>query len=525
VEHAPQLTPVGTTAARLTVEPGTAASWRSLVLALAAEGLLPPPADVVPAHRTVLVDGVDPVVLAAALEGRSPAEQSAAPHHNDVVTIPTVYDGEDLAEVARFWGVDTDTVVARHTATDFVVDFCGFAPGFAYLTGLDAEVPRHPTPRTRVPAGAVALAGRYCGIYPSASPGGWRLIGRTSVRLFDVTADPPALLPPGTRVRFTAVGEQPPAGEDAPPRAEASEVAGHRTITVVRPGALTTVQDTGRGGRAHLGVPRSGALDQPAARLANRLVGNPVGAAVLETTLHGVAGRLSHPTTVAVTGAPATVRVDGRPVEFGVAIPVPAGAVLDIGSATAGVRSYVAFAGGVAVEPVLGSRSTDLLSGLGPPPLAAGQSLPLGRPTETAEPGPFADADAGSTAITGSTGEVILRLTLGPDDDWFTAEALRTLRQGTYAVSPASNRVGVRLRGPAIDWAEQREMDSAAMVLGAVQVPPDGEPLVFLADHPTTGGYPVIGVVDHDDLAALAQARPGATVRFQVTAPMGSDAR
>ncbi|MDQ1670640.1 MAG: hypothetical protein QOE40_2701, partial [Actinomycetota bacterium] len=101
----------------------------------------------------------------------------------------------------------------------------------------------------------------------------------------------------------------------------------------------------------------------------------------------------------------------------------------------------------------------------------------------------------------------------------------RTLRQGTYAVSPASNRVGVRLRGPAIDWAEQREMDSAAMVLGAVQVPPDGEPLVFLADHPTTGGYPVIGVVDHDDLAALAQARPGATVRFQVTAPMGSDAR
>ncbi|WP_374983944.1 biotin-dependent carboxyltransferase family protein [Streptomyces fradiae] len=281
-----------------------------------------------------------------------------------------------------------------------------------------------------------------------------------------------------------------------------------RAFVVVRAGALTTVQDRGRSGHAHMGVPRSGALDPDAAALANRLVGNGVEAAVLETTLAGCAVRPRCAVTVAVGGAPCRVSVDGRPVAWGAAVRVEAGAVLEVGGAERGVRSYVAFAGGVAAGPVLGSRSTDLLSGLGPAPLADGMVLPLG-----AAPPP-GTARYEVAPWRGVPEEVVLRLRLGPRDDWFTAGALRTLGTGAYRVSSASNRVGLRLEGPPLERARPGELPSEGMVLGAVQVPPDGRPVVFLADHPTTGGYPVVGVVREADLAVAAQAAPGTRVRF-----------
>ncbi|QUW83369.1 biotin-dependent carboxyltransferase family protein [Streptomyces mirabilis] len=282
-----------------------------------------------------------------------------------------------------------------------------------------------------------------------------------------------------------------------------------RALAVVRAGALTTVQDRGRPGHAHLGVPRSGALDAPAAALANRLVGNPVEAAVLEATLNGCALRPRSVVTVTVTGAPCPVTVNGRPAPWGAPVRVPAGALLDIGPARAGVRSYVAVAGGVAVDPVLGSRSTDLLSGLGPPPLTDDTVLPLGRPD-----GVHTRVDV--VPHPGPPSELVLRVTPGPRDDWFTASALRTLATGTYRVSSASNRIGLRTEGPSLERAVSGELPSEGMVLGAVQVPPDGRPVVFLADHPTTGGYPVIAVVRGADLPAAAQAVPGTPVRFMV---------
>ncbi|MFD7471312.1 biotin-dependent carboxyltransferase family protein [Streptomyces sp. NPDC059837] len=282
-----------------------------------------------------------------------------------------------------------------------------------------------------------------------------------------------------------------------------------RALAVVRAGALTTVQDRGRPGHAHLGVPRSGALDAPAAALGNRLVGNPVEAAVLETTLNGCALRPRSAVVVAVTGAPCPVTVDGRPAPWGAPVRVPAEALLDIGPARAGVRAYVALAGGVAVDPVLGSRSTDLLSGLGPPPLTDGTVLPLGRPDG-------GHARGGGGAPPGPPAGQVLRVTPGPRDDWFTASALRTLATGAYRVSSASNRIGLRTEGPSLERAVSGELPSEGMVLGAVQVPPDGRPVVFLADHPTTGGYPVIAVVRGADLPAAAQAVPGTPVRFMV---------
>ncbi|MET9932275.1 MULTISPECIES: biotin-dependent carboxyltransferase family protein [unclassified Streptomyces] len=280
-----------------------------------------------------------------------------------------------------------------------------------------------------------------------------------------------------------------------------------RAVDVVRPGALTTVQDLGRPGYAHLGVVRSGALDPAAVRLVNRLVGNAEGAAVLETTVDGCAVRARCAVTVAVGGAPCPVRVDGRPAAWGTAVRVAAGAVIEVGTAARGLRAYVAFGGGIEVEPVLGSRSTDLLSGLGPAPLARETVLPLGADTAVRVP-----VDA--PPWPGPPDALVLRVRLGPRDDWFTPGALHTLATRAYRVSPASNRIGLRLEGPALERAVPGELASEGMVLGAVQVPPDGRPVVFLADHPTTGGYPVVGVVREADLGAAAQAVPGTAVRF-----------
>lgn len=288
---------------------------------------------------------------------------------------------------------------------------------------------------------------------------------------------------------------------------------GAATMTVLRAGPLTTVQDLGRPGWAHLGVPRSGALDVPALRLANRLVGNSEGAAGLEVTLAGCALRLDDRSenraarTVAVTGAPAPITVDGRPAPYGAPLTVRPGATVELGPAGYGLRSYVAVAGGIAVRPVLGSRSTDTLSGLGPPPVRDGDVLPLGRPDPIMSTVDFIPWRAPGPVLT-------LRIRLGPRDDWFTDAARQALGATAYSVSPLSNRVGARLAGAALTRARAGELESEGVVLGAVQVPADGQPLVFLADHPTTGGYPVIGVVDPDDLSGLAQARPGTTVRF-----------
>ncbi|MFD5513332.1 biotin-dependent carboxyltransferase family protein [Streptomyces sp. NPDC127051] len=281
-------------------------------------------------------------------------------------------------------------------------------------------------------------------------------------------------------------------------------------LEVLRAGALTTVQDLGRPGHAHLGVPRSGALDAGAYGLANRLLGNPPDAAALETTLDGVGLRALAPVTVAVTGAPCAVRVSGRAVAWGAPVWLRAGAELEVGRAESGVRSYVAVRGGFAVPPVLGSRSTDLLSGLGPPVLSAGTLLPVG----PAGPDPVRGADA--SAAPGMPAELVLPVRPGPRADWFEPASVAALWRARFRVAPASNRIGLRTEaGTRLVRGRGGELPSEGMVLGAVQVPPDGLPVVFLADHPVTGGYPVVGVVPAGPaLDAAAQARPGVPVRF-----------
>jgi biotin-dependent carboxylase-like uncharacterized protein len=278
-------------------------------------------------------------------------------------------------------------------------------------------------------------------------------------------------------------------------------------VTVLDTGLLALVQDLGRPGNGHLGVPPSGALDVPALRLANRLVGNPESAAGLEVLFGGLRLRADCSCTVAVTGPATPVTVNDRARDSHAPVHLAVGDVLTLGAPATGLRVYLGLAGGVAVPAELGSRSTDVLSGIGPAPLRAGDALPLGDavgvPVGADELGPWP-----------APAEIRVPVLLGPRDDWFDRAAVQ-LAAGRWLVSPESNRIGLRCNGPALRRVAElagAELPSEPVVTGAVQVPADGRPLVFLADHPTTGGYPVVGVVPAADLVALAQVRPGAVV-------------
>jgi biotin-dependent carboxylase-like uncharacterized protein len=267
-------------------------------------------------------------------------------------------------------------------------------------------------------------------------------------------------------------------------------------IDVLSPGVLTTVQDLGRPGLAHLGVPPSGAVDAPSLERGNRLVGNDRAAAALEATLIGPRLRFRYAALVAISGPGR----DERAFEVG------AGDELDVGRLENGARAYVCVRGGIDVAPVLGSRSTDLLTGLGPPPLRAGDILALGpEPRTTPEPLARLRVDV----------EPNLRVHPGPRDDWFAPDAIEALIGTEWRVSLDSNRVGIRLEGPALRRVRPDELLSEGVVTGALQVPPSGLPILLLNDHPTTGGYPVLAVVTSDDLPVAGQLRPGDRIGFR----------
>ncbi|MDT4997479.1 MAG: hypothetical protein QOD45_1547 [Pseudonocardiales bacterium] len=270
-------------------------------------------------------------------------------------------------------------------------------------------------------------------------------------------------------------------------------------IDVLASGQGVYVQDGGRVGYAALGVPRSGAFDRAAWRTANRIVGNPPWAAALEVTLGRLSIQAEAACTVAVTGAPCPG------VAWGTPISLRAGERLQLGTPTAGVRSYLAVRGGIDVPPVLGSRSTDTLGGLGPPPVRTGDRLPVGR-----QP---ANQVAGVDAVP-ADGQAPVRVLPGPRADWLEPHAMALLTTIEWRVRADSDRIGVRLDGPALRRRRHDELPSEPTLPGAIQVPADGRPIVFGPDAPVTGGYPVVAIVADADLDALAQVRPGDTVRF-----------
>jgi KipI family sensor histidine kinase inhibitor len=460
--------------------------------------------EAVPAAETVLVvvrsSGLrDAVADALRSVGADVAGSEGDGDVGGSVVIDVVYDGEDLEAVAEASGLSIADVIARHAGVAYRCDFCGFAPGFAYLSGLDRRLvlPRRATPRTSVPAGSVAIAGPYTAVYPSPSPGGWHLLGHTDAALWDVRAEPPSRITPGTRVQFRSA----PRSGRHPSRKSGRTTTGSNggtednQIRVVRAGISTSFQDRGRPGYAALGVPHSGALDAAARDLVNRLVGNALDAAVVETA-GGLVLEASAPVVVAdsATGAVRTLA---------------AGDLLAIDPADGELYAYLAVRGGFAVEPILGSRSWDSLARLGPSFPEPGGEIRVGR-----DPG----SDLVAELAPHASRDRVARLREGPRVDWFVDGAFDQLLGSAWTVSTEVSRVGVRLGGPALTRHRERagrELPSEGLVIGAIQVPPDGQPVVMLADHPTTGGYPVIAVVDERDIGSIAQARPGSTLHFR----------
>lgn len=467
---------------------------------------IPEVTDVVAAYDTVAVhfDPADGEAVLDRLRELDPPEtggggEEPAP---ETIEIPVAYGGAhgpDLGEVAARLGRSADEVVALHSGALYQVAAIGFSPGFPYLSGLPEtlRIGRKASP-VPVPAGAVAIAGGQAGIYPFGSPGGWWVLGRTPARLFDPRRPEPAYLRAGDRVRFVPVEKIGPV--ELPNGSE----CGDGTCEVLDPGGLCAVQDMGRPGFQHAGVSPGGAADAISARTANLLLGNPEDAAAIECCLRGPKLRFHEDVWVAWTGW----RDGGAPVR------IAAGGTLDLARPPAGLRGYLAVAGGFDVPPLLGSRATDARAGFGGyrgRALAAGDRLPIGKPAGMPVAG---DWKIGWPRAPRRDTPLEVRVLPGMQAAWFSDDALATLLHATYQIGAMSDRMGMRLDGPKLS-AGSREMTSQPVIAGSVQIPPDGTPIVLLAERQTLGGYPQIAHVISADLPALSRAWPGTALRFR----------
>ncbi|MDY5153414.1 sensor histidine kinase inhibitor, KipI family [Actinobaculum suis] len=448
---------------------------------------------------------------------------------------------------------------------------------------LFAATPRRTTPRTRIPAGSVGLAANFSAVYPGESPGGWQLIGNSRAPMWDIHRTSPALLSPGDAVKYVAVPEEiqlaPPASpestspesasaepaspdlvssesvssESVSPESVSPESAGavgqstsgaekagavsapaaapepadstalpERYWEIINPGVQMIFEDLGRPGLLNIGVAAAGAADHQSLMAANSAVGNAPDTAALEIAGGGAEIRSHARCEIAIAGATGEVTVTEAETGYSFALTpgLPAaiepGDTISIGWFDRGVRAYLAVRGGYEVEPILGSRSLDTLAGLGPQALTAGSIVPL---SEKVASGVVADAPTVGTKLP-TEEEVTLRIVLGPRTDWFTAAALENLTAQAWKVTPQSDRVGIRLEGEKpLARAREGELQSEGAVTGAIQVPTSGQPVIFLADHPLTGGYPVIGSLVRSDIDTAAQIRPGTTIRFKIVTP------
>jgi KipI family sensor histidine kinase inhibitor len=507
-----------------------------------ARSLGPLVVEVVPSYASLLVV-FDPLRLprerlearVAALAGRVERVRAGPPRR--VLELPVCYGGDlgpDLDDVARATGLAPADVVARHAAPVYRVFLLGFTPGFPYLGGMDPALacPRLPTPRLRVPAGSVAVAGPQTGVYPVESPGGWRILGRTPLRLFDPApaAARPFLVAPGDGLRFVPVdrarydalrpgpagdGARPERAPRSPGTAGPGAPRGGRApgLAVLRAGLLSTVQDAGRTGHRASGLPVAGAMDRHALAAANVLAGNPPGAAALELTLAGGAFRFEAAALAALAGADLSATLDGAPLPAWGAFRARAGSVVAFGAPRAGVRAYLAVRGGIAVPAVLGSRATYTRAGVGGlagRPLAAGDLLPLARPRGPA-PAPVALAP---TDVPPCGGGGAVRVLLGPQADRFGEAGLAAFLATAWRASPRNDRMGYRLDGPPLPLPTGADILTDPVVPGAVQIANDGRPIVMMVDAQTTGGYAKIATVIGPDLRLVAQAGAGDVLRF-----------
>lgn len=518
------------------IDPDVNARAVRVAEAIQAAGL-PGVRDVVPTYRSVAVY-FDPLRteldgLSKRLEGEAADASHASAATGVPVRIPVCYGGAfgpDLGAVAAFAGLSEADVATLHAQPTYRVFMMGFVPGFTYLGPVNPRIaaPRRSTPRVRVPFGSVGIAGLQTGIYPSETPGGWQLVGRTPVRTFDLSRSrpDPFLVKAGDAVQFYRI---PPADWDRLAGSPLHRPAEPHTLSafscrshmhIIRPGLQTTIQDRGRWGWQSRGVSPAGPMDPCAHRVANALVGNDRDAATLEIALRGPEVEFDDDQIVAVVGGAFSITVDGRAQHMNVPFIVPSGSRLRFGERLRGSRAYLAVAGGIVCAPTLGSRATHLVSrmgGLDGRAVAAGDRLPVGDPgvrPRIVRPKPAATHGLPAMPVAGRPTRI--RVLPGPQRDYFAADALEALQSAPYAVRADSDRMGFRLEGPVLRHARGADIISDATPLGVLQVPASGQPVLLMADRQTTGGYPKLATVITADVGLAGQLAPGDRIAFEV---------
>lgn len=460
------------------------------------------------------------------------AQNSQKNEHSKTVKIPVCYEdpefAPDLADVAANAGLTQDEVIKIHSRKEYLIYMLGFLPGFAYLGGLDKrlETPRLTTPRTKINAGSVAIGGSQTGLYPVDSPGGWRIIGRTPLKVFDPEREPAFLYSAGDRIKFEPITRKEFDSfneEDwLVKKGFKSEVADKNSkklqrfvctggIKILDGGMQTTVQDLGRKGFEKYGIGESGAMDKESFILANALAGNTKNAACLETTLKGPELSFTTDCVFAITGAGLNAELDGAAVPMNRAVKAKAGSVLKCGFAGGGLRSYIAFRGGVVVPLVFGSSSTNVKSRLGGycgRKLNSGDEIALGDSLSDRD---FTDGNS----IKEIQPQEMLEINVvkGAQFDFFSEQSVADFTQNIYTVSPESDRMGIRFTGQSLNCGKT-DIISDAIPFGAVQITSAGLPVVMAADRQTTGGYAKIAAVTKESMNKLDQAVPGTKVKF-----------
>ena len=433
--------------------------------------------------------------LRAHLEAARAGEDGAG---GSFVRVPMVYDGEDMAAVCEATGLSRREVIDLHSGRDYRVFAVGASPGFPFLGVLDERLrmARRPSPRTLVPAHAVAMTGLQTGIYPVPGPGGWQLIGHSLRAVYDPWREQPFLISPGDTVRF-----EPGEGEIPPePRARPllPERPARPALRVDEAGLLDLVVDGGRDMGGRFGMAQSGPVDTRAARLANALVGNGAGEPLIELTVRGPSLTALRPVRIAIAGPAVLPWIDGEVAEAYATLELAEGDRLSLPHTGQGARAYLALAGGIESDRFMDSASTDVRGLIGRP-LAAGDVLGTAREVETA----MRMSARVDWPVNGAT----VRIMPGPKA---TPAALARL-DGAELRTAAGDRTGVRLEGVELPGGEAV---SEPPPLGAVQITPNGEPFVLLVDRYRTGGYALPAVVHPDDLPIVGQLLPGMRVTF-----------
>jgi len=447
----------------------------------------------------------------------------------EVIEIPVLYGGEkgpDLEYVAWYNNLSEYDVIKFHSEPNYLIYMLGFTPGFPYLGGLNKRIstPRLETPRVRIEAGSVGIAGEQTGVYTVGSPGGWQIIGQTPLDLYNANREEPILLKAGQYIKFKSITKKEfdkikSSNINSEPLSFKSsnnnnyEEIKTNGIFIRNSGLLTTVQDLGRYKYQAFGVSVSGAMDQRSLRLANLLVGNDVDEAGLEVTMLGPTIEFMEDNVIAITGGDLMPQLNNVGISMNTALVCHKGDVLSFKGIKSGSRAYIAFAGGLSVPNVMGSKSTYTKASIG------GFK---GRKLEKGDEIGFENPKASIHNLSKRTlninnqfsNDINLRVIMGPQEDYFTEEGLNTFLNSTYIVSNEFDRMGCRLEGEKIQHKKDGNIISDGIAFGAIQVPSHGTPIIMLADRQTVGGYTKIANIISVDLPKLAQAKPGDKISF-----------